>query len=365
MTQDADILVVGGGIMGCAVALRVAEGGMRPVIVEQGDLGQGASGVNAGTLSLQIKRVGLMDYALRGYRLWEAAGEAVGFHRTGGYTLAFTEAEAEMLETRQRLKREAGAPIEFVSLARLREAEPRLSDRVVAASYCPLDGYANASLTGRYYRSRLQAAGIPYHERRPVAAIRREGGHFVLDTSAGPLAAPRLLLAAGAWLKRLSAMLAVDLPVHARINTVTVTERMPPLMGTVIGHATGLLTMKQKPNGTVLIGGGWQGRGTPEDSRGEVMADSATGNVALASYALPALGAARAVRSWTGFEAHVPDFYPLAGALPGVDGAFVLGCVRGGYTIGPYIGALMGDAILGHAPERPLFDPGRDFSETQ
>lgn len=365
MTDDADILVVGGGIMGCASALRLAEGGMRPLVVDQGDLGQGASGVNAGTLSLQIKRVGLMDYALRGYRTWEAMGEAVGFHRTGGYTLAFTEAEAEMLETRQRLKREAGAPIEFVSLERLRQAEPGLSPRVVAASYCPLDGYANSSLTGQYYRTRLRAAGIPYHERRPVTAIRREADRFTLDTPAGPLTAPRLLLAAGAWLKNLCAMLDVDLPVHARINTVTVTERMPPVMATVIGHATGLLTMKQKPNGTVLIGGGWQGRGTPEGSRGEVLAESVTGNVALASYALPALGAARAVRSWTGFEAHVPDFYPLAGGLPGVKNVFVLGCVRGGYTIGPYIGTLMGDAILGRTPELPLFDPGRDFSETE
>jgi glycine/D-amino acid oxidase-like deaminating enzyme len=55
----------------------------------------------------------------------------------------------------------------------------------------------------------------------------------------------------------------------------------------------------------------------------------------------------------------VPDFYPLAGALPGVPGAFVLACVRGGYTIGPYIGRLMGDLILDREPEMPLFDPAR------
>jgi sarcosine oxidase, subunit beta len=69
----------------------------------------------------------------------------------------------------------------------------------------------------------------------------------------------------------------------------------------------------------------------------------------------------RVVRSWTGFEANVPDFYPLAGALPSVEGVFVLGCVRGGYTIGPYISKLMGDFILGREPELPLFDPARTF----
>jgi glycine/D-amino acid oxidase-like deaminating enzyme len=127
----------------------------------------------------------------------------------------------------------------------------------------------------------------------------------------------------------------------------------------VIGHVTGLLTLKQKDNGTVVIGGGWQGRGTPAEGRGEVVPERLLINLRLAQFVLPVLGTARVVRAWTGFEANVPDFYPLAGAIPGVDNAYILGCVRGGYTIGPYMGRLMGDQILGHEPELPLFDPGR------
>ena len=68
MSATWDIAVIGGGIMGCATALRLAEGGQRVIVLEQGDLGQGASGVNAGTLSLQIKRVKLIAYALHGRR---------------------------------------------------------------------------------------------------------------------------------------------------------------------------------------------------------------------------------------------------------------------------------------------------------
>ena len=97
MTARYDIAVIGGGIMGCATALRMAEGGMHATVLDQGDLGQGASGVNAGTLSLQIKRVKLMPYALKGHQEWEAMGDAVGFRKTGGYTLAFTERESDLL----------------------------------------------------------------------------------------------------------------------------------------------------------------------------------------------------------------------------------------------------------------------------
>ncbi len=361
MSESYDITVVGGGIMGCATALRLAEGNMRVLVLEKSDLCQGASGVNAGTLSLQIKRVRLMEYALRGHRIWASMGDAVGFRKTGGFTLAFNDREAQLLKERQTLKRQAGAPIEFVTPKKLLQREPEISSKVTIASYCAEDGYANSSLTGQYYRACLKAAGIPYRERAPVSAIAHGSDGFVLTTSLGQVRAKRILLAAGAWLGPLAAMLGVNLPVRARVNTVSVTEPTPPVIGSVIGHATGLLTMKQKPNGTVLIGGGWQGYGTPDAGRGCVSGKTMVPNIALARYAVPALAKARLTRSWTGFEANVPDFYPLAGDLPGVYGAYVLGCVRGGFTIGPYIGKLMGDHILGQEPELPLFDPDRSF----
>jgi glycine/D-amino acid oxidase-like deaminating enzyme len=87
-----DLIVIGAGVMGATAALRAAKGGMRVIVVEREAAGSGASGVNAGTLSLQIKRVRLMPYALRGYEWWRQAGDDVGFKRTGGYFLAFTPA---------------------------------------------------------------------------------------------------------------------------------------------------------------------------------------------------------------------------------------------------------------------------------
>ena len=132
MIETYDLAIVGGGIMGCSTALRLAEDGMKTIVLDQGDLGQGASGVNAGTLSLQIKRVQLMPYALKGHSEWEAMGEAVGFKKTGGFTLAFTEHEAELLYERQALKADAGAPISFVSNNAL-----RLRSKISAIKFWP------------------------------------------------------------------------------------------------------------------------------------------------------------------------------------------------------------------------------------
>src|ERR1700758_165051 len=110
----------------------------------------GASGVNAGTLSMQTKRVPLIPYAVRGYELWKKAGDAVGFKETGSLTLAYSESEADGLRQRMMARRNAGAPIELITPAAARSLEPRIREGLAAASFCAADGYANASLTGVY-----------------------------------------------------------------------------------------------------------------------------------------------------------------------------------------------------------------------
>ncbi len=362
MTEIFDAVVVGGGVMGCATALGLARGGMRVAVVERRALGTGASGVNAGTLSLQIKRSALVPYALKGLDRWRSTVERLGFdvhyRRTGGLTCAFTDAEAEALTTRMAERKAAGVPLEIVGPARVRELEPGLTPKVKLASWCAEDGYAHSTVTGRAYRTALVKAGVTVIEGEPVEGIERAGS-FTVVTPRTTLCGRRLVLAGGAWLKPLAKLIGVDLPIGVRINTVSVTARMPVAIRTIVGHAFGLLTLKQSDNGTMLVGGGWQGRGNAEQGWSAVDPDTLVGNLRLAQFAVPALAHAQVVRTWLGFEANVPDMMPLAGALPGIADAFVIGCVRGGYTIGPYMGELLSQLILGREPEMPLFSPGR------
>jgi glycine/D-amino acid oxidase-like deaminating enzyme len=349
--------------MGCATALDLADGGMRVAVVERRGLCMEASGVNAGTLSIQIKRAALVPYALRGWELWRTLSKRLGvdvnFHIRGGVTVAFTEEEAELLKSRMGDRRDAGAPIEIVDAPRARAIEPALSDRIVLASYCPIDGYSNPSVIGLAYRTALLRAGVVVHERAEVTSLARDGAAFAVQAGGTILRGRRLVLAGGAWLGRLAAMLGVSLPVAWRINQVSVTERSPFFVRAMVGHATGLLTLKQADNGTVLIGGGWQGEGDPNDGRSALVPEHLIGNLRLARCTVPALAGTRLVRTWHGFEAHAPDFMPLVGPLTAAGDVFVIGCVRGGYTIGPYMGQLLAQAILGQEPERPLFDPCR------
>jgi len=358
-----DTLIVGGGIMGCATALGLSTAGMHVALIERGALCAAASGVNAGTLSILIKRPALVPYALRGLELWQSTsprlGFDIGYHTRGGLSLAFTRDEAEALMTRTAARQEAGAPIEIVAAGRARALDPGVTDRVVLASHCPIDGYANANLTGVAYRLGLRRMSVDVREHTPVTSIARDGSHYEVHSANGIVTAPRIVIATGAWLRDTLQLLGVDLPVQFRVNQVSVTERCRRLVRVIVSHALGALTLKQSDNGTVLIGGGWQGKGDPSTGHTRTDTNNLVNNLRLAQYAVPALSSARLLRTWLGFEAYVPDFMPLAGPLPDHADAYVLGCVRGGWTIGPFIGQLLADHMLGRQTEMPLFDPSR------
>ena len=361
--QAYDVAVLGGGILGCTVALFLARGGMRVAVVERGALCREASGRNAGTLSIQIKPVALIPYSLKARELWRTTadwlGAEVGFATRAGLSFAFDEAEAEMLESRMKARRAAGAPIEIVGPNRAREIEPGFTGTAVLASYCALDSYADSTLTGFAYRSALAREGVAILENTAATGIDRDGGGFAVSTAGVPIRAHRLVLAGGVWLVEMARWLGVDLPIRCAVPSLTVTERMPPLFRAIIGVATGRLSLKQTANGTVLIGGGWQGTGDAQRGGLDVIPENLIGNLRLAHHVIPGLAQARVLRTWLGLEAHAPDSLPLLGPLPGTANAFVIGCVWGGFSHGPLVGRLLADLILGREPEMPLFDPAR------
>ena len=358
-----DALVVGAGVMGASVALWLGRGGMRVALVDRGRICRGASGVNAGTLTLQMTRAALIPYAMRGHALWASArdwlGHDVGVVPTAGLCLAFTDAEAALLEARVRARRETGAPIELVSPERAREVEPGLSDRPKLAACCPIDGYAAAYATGLAYAKALGEAGVELIEDEAIDGVECQGTGFVIRGPTRQLRGRRLVLAGGVWLEPMLAWLGIRLRIKVLVNQLAVTERMRPVMRTVVTVANGLLSLKQFPNGTVVVGGGWQGIGDRDRGGVEVVPERLIGNLRLAAWAIPALRDGRLVRTWLGLEAETDDAMPVLGPVPGLQDAYAIGSVHSGYTSGPYMGRLLADVILGREPELPLFPMDR------
>ncbi len=358
-----DVAVVGAGVMGAATALFLARGGMRCLLLDRGGICRSASGTNAGTLTLHMTRAALIPYALRGWEMWTGSGDWLGADpgvtATDGLSLAFTEAEAALLEARAAARQAEGAPIEVIDPARAREIEPGLTDRLRLAAHCPIDGHVTANLTGLVFHRVLAEAGVELREATPVTGIAPSQGGYVLRAGRAALAARRLVLAGGVWLEEMLGWLGVRIPIKVLVNQLAVTERLRPVMRCVVGVANGLLSLKQFANGTVLAGGGWQGRGDRERDTTEIIPENLIGNLRLARYVIPALAETRVVRAWLGFEAETDDAMPIVGPIPGHADAFVIGGVHSGYTSGPYMAKLLAQRILGQEPEMPLFEPDR------
>jgi len=360
-----DTAIVGTGVIGGTIALFLARGGMRVAALDSGPICRQASGVNAGTLTMQMTRVALIPFALRAHAMWLDApnwlGHDVGVVACDGLSLAFTEREEAILTERAGKRRDAGAPIRLVTAAQAQAIEPGLGAGVRMAAHCPVDGYANAYLTAAAYRRALTEAGVTLLEDRAVTGAERAAGAWVLATAQGPIRARRVVLCGGVWLEAMAGWFGVRIPIKTLVNQLSVTERIAPVMRTVVGIASGLLSLKQYPHGTVVIGGGWQGRGDRDTGETALVPDSLIGNVRLACHTIPALKESRIARAWAGFEAETADALPAVGPLPGVEDVSIAGSVHSGYTSGIMIAKLWAETLLGRAPalDMSAFDPAR------
>jgi len=168
-----------------------------------------------------------------------------------------------------------------------------------------------------------------------------------VHTDGGILRAPHAVIAAGAWTNQVASLLELSFPLAVDVNMVSVTEPAPALIGHVVTHIRGILTLKQVGNGTCLIGGGWQGEGSLESGIKELGYDAFVQNLGLACRVVPGLRKLNLVRQWAGFEGVTPDSLPLFGTLPEHPGVVVCACARGGWTLSPVFGRMTAELITG------------------
>ncbi len=362
--RDAEVAVVGGGIAGLSAALFLAQGGTEVVVLERAEPWSEASGANAGTLSLQVKILPVLALARRALDLWERLREIgieAGFARPGGLRVATSEAQAGELRRYAQQQALAGVATDGLEGPALAAFAPWLGASVRAATFCAEDGYASPLLTGPSLVAAVMHAGARLVARSPVTAIERRGERYRLAVPSGTVACRSLVLAAGPWTTGLGRMLGATLPLYVDVNMLSVTEPAPPLIDRVITHIGGVLSLKQHRNGTILIGGGWQGQGGYASGRRELDHERLIQNLKQAAAVVPGLARLRLVRSWAGFEAVTPDALPLLGRLPGHRDAYVSAGARGGFHLGLAQGQLLAELIAQGRTSLPIdaFDPAR------
>jgi len=301
--------------------------------------------------------------------LWEQMGEDygidVGFGRPGGIRVATTDGQVAQLRDAVDEQQAEGLEVEFLQPGALRAMAPWLGPVVRAASFCKWDAYSSPLIAGNAMISGARALGARIEGSTAVTAMRRQPGsardRYVIVTDQGAIHAKDVVVAAGAWAGRLAAMLDAEFPVEVDVNMLTVTEPAPLSIDRVVTHVAGILSIKQHPNGTCLIGGGWQGRGSAETGMKELDYERLIHNMRVAADVVPGLAGLRIMRSWAGFDAVAPDALPVMGRLAGHDNAWVVASARGGYGLAPALGAMLAEMVLNDTETREYetFSPRR------
>ena len=261
MSGAYDIAVIGGGLVGGAIAWGAARLGARVALIDEGDVAYRAARGNFGLVWVQSKGADMPAYARwtrRSSELWpelQAAMQAstgvdVALHQPGGLHFCLSDAEMESRAAMiHRMHNESGnIGTRMVDRAELRAMVPAIGDAVVGASYCPIDGHANPLYLLRSLHRALLDVGGDYLPGRTVDAIDAAPHDFAIRCGAETIRAGKVVIAAGLGSRKLAPMVGLDMPVDPLRGQIIVTERVRPFLD----YATHVV--RQTDEGSVMLG---------------------------------------------------------------------------------------------------------------
>jgi glycine/D-amino acid oxidase-like deaminating enzyme len=333
-SREHDVAVIGGGLVGAAIAWGLARLGQRVAVLDEGDVAFRASRGNFALVWVQSKGLGMAPYAAWTKRSSDGWAEFsallrsetdldVGFQRPGGLHLCLSEAE---LAARQgflmRLHNQPDMvpyPYEMLERSAVEALLPEIGPEVVGASYCPLDGHCNSLRLLRALHTALQRRGACYLPNHIVERIEHAAGGFRLATSGGTVDAGKVVLAAGIGNARLAPMVGLSAPVRPQRGQIIATERVRPFLNHPI------VTIRQTDEGSILIGDSVEEAGYDDTVGLGVAAAEAQRAIRM----LPLLGRLNVVRTWAALRVMTQDGFPIYDQSERCPGAFVATCHSG------------------------------------
>jgi sarcosine oxidase subunit beta len=363
-----DVIVIGGGIHGCAAALHLARAQRRVLVLEKDYVARHASGVYSGGVRTLGRHPAELPLALEARRCWlriaELVGDDCGFRAVGCVRVA--ENEADLAKLRERSAAVAALELDHaervIGQHELRERVPALAPHCVGALCVDEDGYAEPYRATAAFRRAAQALGARVIEGAEVCAAQRTGTAWTLATRNGvSYATPWVVNCAGGWGDRVARLLGDAIPLSPRGSMQIVTARLPRFVLPVVSSASRPLSLKQFGNGTVVIGGGQRAAVQRDSNASDLDARGLARAAAAAVGLFPLLRQAMMVRAWSGIEGFTEDSLPVigAGGKPGVFHAF--GFSGHGFQLGPAVGRLIAEYLTTGGTCRSLeaFSPWR------
>ena len=356
LPERADVVVVGGGVIGTSVAFHLAEAGVGVCLLERDELASGSTSRAAGGFRAQFSDPLNIAIGLRSIEAFARFGERPGWEidlRQVGYLfLLDRDEDVAAFEESVALQNELGVPSRFVTLEEVRALCPLAGlEGVLAATFGPLDGHASPEAVVHGYAAGARAHGATVLTRSAVTGIDLEGDEIRrVRTAHGTVETGTVVCAAGVWSSELARMVGVELPVEPVLREVGFTapdESLPDRIPLTIDFSTGFYFHREGPG--LLFGMADRDQPPGFDAPSDVAWLEKV--LEVAERRLPSLADMGIAGGWKGYYEVTPDHNALVGEAPGISRfLYATGFSGHGFLQGPAVGEIVRDLVLGREP---------------
>ena len=369
--QRPDVVIVGGGIIGCAIAFFLAKSGVRPLVMERGQVGGEASSGAAGMLTAQthtdesgplfdLKLASRALYEELANELHERTGLDIEYRKLGHVAPALTDEEVEAVGRRVEWQRGRGLPAERLDAKEARALEPGLAPDVRGAGWFPEDHHVNNSAATQALASATMRLGGQFRAGCPVLDLVKEGERVTgVRMEHETVSAGTVILCAGAWMQQFEKAAGIPLPIVPAKGQMVVAKLEPPALRHVVYGAAAYAI--PRPSGEHIIGSTVEFVGFDKRVTVEGLTVILQGITRL----IPALHEAAMVTSWACLRPAAPDGLPLLGRVLSRPGLVIAtGHFRNGILLAPITGQIIAELIVNGDSSISLepFRPDRPFS---
>lgn len=347
MKTNAEVIVIGGGIIGCAISYYLVKRGVDVICLEGSDhMGNGGSSRNGGGVrqsGRDPRELPLVMYGIKHY--WPTLSEELEvdceYHQDGNLRLGKTEKHRIILEGLTERAVKVGLEVRMINGDEVRRINPYLSEEVTCASWCPTDGHANPLTTTLGFYKMARKLGVHFVSGEKVVGLSKVKGHLrkVICASGDIFEGETVVLAAGYDSRAIAETVGIDIPMQKAMLEALVTEAQPPMFDQMLGTAEADFYGHQTKHGSFVFGGTSGLEGYTKDNGTPICYSGTAPCVCrgIMKY-FPSLSEAKIVRTWAGWMDRCVDGVPVIGKVAEVPG-LVLACGFSGHGFGIAPGA--------------------------
>ncbi|MCH3963340.1 MAG: FAD-binding oxidoreductase [Clostridium sp.] len=359
MKKNADVVIIGGGIVGNSAAYYLAKRGIKNVIVleESESIGHGGSSRNGGGVRQSGRDERELPYAIYSVeKFWPNLSEELGmdveYFQSGNLRLGKTEAHMAKLQNLADGAQKLGLDVRMIDGKEVKELCPYLSDEIIGASWCPTDGHANPMLATLAYYKRAVELGVEFYTEAKVTAIKKFHGRArqIILEDGMIFEGENIILAAGYGSRQIARTVGIDIPMTKYFEEALVTEMQVPMFDMMLGTADADFYGHQCKHGSFVFGS----ESGLEEANDMKLYDLRTSSLTMSAGCraimgyIPFLKDARIVRSWGGWLDLSIDGVPVISYIDEVPG-LILACAFTGHGFGtaPAVGYMLAQMVEG------------------